>query len=199
MAANEEITIHLSSNVDPGAKIGRGTKIWQFCTVIDGADIGDDCSLSQNVYIEQNTKIGNRVKIKNNVSIYEGIEIGDDVFVGPSAVFTNVRTPRSFISRKSEFIPTRVMRGATIGANATIVCGVTIGEFALIGAGSVVTCDVPPFALYYGVPARGHGWVCACGEKILPGEGDYVCYRCKSRYRIGRDRCEALERTVPED
>ena len=137
------------------------------------------------------------MKIKNNVSIYAGIEIGDDVFIGPSAVFTNVLTPRSFISRKHEFLPTKIMRCATIGANATIICGVTIGEYALIGAGAVVTCDVPPFSLFYGVNAMQHGWVCACGEKIDSNDGEYICERCNSRFRISKDNCEPILLTVP--
>ena len=192
----KDIFFHPSSNISPNAKIGSGTKIWQFCTVLEGAEIGEKCILSQNVYVEGNTKIGNRVKIKNNVSVYEGIEIGDDVFVGPSAVFTNVKTPRSFISRKYEFLPTKIMRGATIGANATIICGITIGEYALIGAGAVATCDVPPFAIFYGVPAMHKGWICACGEIINSNGGEYLCRRCNSRFRISNDNCEPIRLTV---
>ena len=186
------VFIHPTSVVSPDAKVGAGTKIWQYCTVLSGAEIGTGSVLSQNVYVEGRTRIGNRVKIKNNVSVYECVEIGDDVFVGPSVVFTNVLTPRSFISRKEEFRPTRVHHGATIGANATIISGVTIGEFAMIGAGAVVTHDIPPFALMYGVPARQHGWACACGEIINVIEGPHTCSRCGSTYRISKERCEPL-------
>jgi len=192
-----DIFVHSTSNISKNAKIGRGTKIWQYCTVLEGAEIGEDCVLSQNVYIENHSKIGNRVKIKNNVSIYEGVEIDDDVFVGPSAVFTNVLTPRSFVSRKHEFLPTKIMRGATIGANATIICGTTIGRYALIGAGSVVTCDVPPFALFYGVPATHHGYVCACGEIIKIHGKESTCDRCNSRFKIFQNRCEPIVLNFP--
>ena len=180
----EEVTIHPTSSVDQAARIGRGTRIWQYCTVLAGASIGESCTLSQNVFVEGNTRIGNRVKIKNNVSIFERVEIEDDVFVGPSAVFTNVLTPRAFWPRKNEFLPTRVCEGATIGANATIVCGVTIGRYAMVGAGAVVTRDVPPFALVYGNPACRHGWVCWCGEKIgeLREEEEFSCTTCGRGY-----------------
>jgi UDP-2-acetamido-3-amino-2,3-dideoxy-glucuronate N-acetyltransferase len=189
--------VHPTSTVSQKALVGSGTKIWQYCTVLDGAEIGENCVLSQNVYVESHTKIGNRVKIKNNVSIYEGIEIGDDVFIGPSAVFTNVRTPRSFISRKDEFLPTKIHRGATIGANSTIICGITLGEFSFIGAGALINCDIPPFAIFYGVPAKHKGWICACGEIVKFNDGDYTCERCHSRYRISKEKCEPLQLMVP--
>lgn len=181
----EEPTFHPTSQISPESRIGKGTKIWQFCTVLSGAEIGEDCNLSQNVYIEGRTKIGNRVKIKNNVSIYECITIEDDVFIGPSAVFTNVINPRSFWPRKNEFLMTCIRKGATVGANATIVCGVTIGRYALIGAGSVVTRSVPDYAQVYGVPARQHGWVCYCGDHLREKEGvSFVCDICDRKYRI---------------
>jgi UDP-2-acetamido-3-amino-2,3-dideoxy-glucuronate N-acetyltransferase len=188
-----------TSQVSSEACIGHGTKVWQFCTVLSGAKIGEDSVLSQNVYVEGKALIGNRVKIKNNVSVYDCVEIDDDVFIGPSAVFTNVLTPRSFISRKEEFKKTKVLRGATIGANATIICGVTIGEFAMVGAGSVVTHDVPPFALVYGVPVKQQGWVCACGDHIdIAAENqDYRCHRCGSKYRIWAGGCEPFVLSVP--
>lgn len=151
--------IHDSSIVDGGVKIGAGTKIWHFCHILSGSNIGESCSFGQNCVVGPNVKIGRGVKVQNNVSIYEGVEIEDEVFLGPSMVFTNVYNPRAFIVRKSEYKKTLIKRGASIGANATIVCGVTIGEYALIGAGAVVTSDVPPYALMVGVPARCIGWV----------------------------------------
>jgi len=160
------VFIHESSYVDDGAVVGDGTKIWHFCHVMPGAVIGERCSLGQNVVVMPGTKIGNNVKIQNNVSIYEGVELEDDVFCGPSMVFTNVINPRSAVSRKHEYQKTTVRRGATIGANATIVCGVTLGEYAFIGAGAVVTKDVKPFALVTGVPGRQVGWMCRCGEGL---------------------------------
>jgi len=175
---------HPTAVISPDACIGKGTRIWQFCTILRGAVIGDDCNLSQNVYVEGRTSIGNRVKIKNNVSIYEGITIDDDAFIGPSAVFTNVINPRSFWPRKDEFKATRVKKGATIGANATIICGVTIGEYAMIGAGSVVTRSVPDYALVYGNPAVQHGWVCYCGTSVALSDvkNKYECPECKRQY-----------------
>lgn len=151
--------VHESSFVEENVKIGDGTKIWHFCHIMPGAEIGENCQLGQNVFIDKNVSIGNLVKIQNNVSVYQDVEIEDNVFLGPSCVFTNVINPRSFIEKKNEFKKTHICKGATIGANATIVCGVTIGEYAFIGAGSVVTKDVPPFAMVYGVPAAVHGKV----------------------------------------
>ena len=173
--------VHDSAYVDEGARIGAGTKVWHFCHVLGGAVIGARSSLGQNVVVMNGTRIGDNVKIQNNVSIYEGVELEDDVFCGPSMVFTNVVNPRSHVSRKSEYRRTLVKRGASIGANATIVCGATLGEYAFVGAGAVVTKDVVPFALVAGVPARRIGWMCQCGER-LPDEGEGTCGACHTRY-----------------
>jgi UDP-2-acetamido-3-amino-2,3-dideoxy-glucuronate N-acetyltransferase len=174
--------VHPSSYVDDGARIGTGTKIWHFCHVMAGAVIGAGSSLGQNVVVMPGTRIGNHVKIQNNVSIYEGVTLEDDVFCGPSCVFTNVMNPRSHVSRKHEYRPTLVKRGATIGANATIVCGVTLGEYAFIGAGAVVTSDVPAYALMVGVPARRVGWMCQCGERVSVVAGRATCAACGCAY-----------------
>jgi len=176
--------IHESAYVDAGAQIGDGTKVWHFCHVMPGAVIGERCSLGQNVVVMNGARLGNNVKVQNNVSIYEGVVLEDDVFCGPSMVFTNVGNPRSHVSRRTEYEVTRVRRGTTIGANATIVCGVTLGEYAFVGAGSVVTKDVAPFALVTGVPAKRTGWMCQCGER-LPDSGEGKCARCGSSYRPG--------------
>jgi UDP-2-acetamido-3-amino-2,3-dideoxy-glucuronate N-acetyltransferase len=173
--------IHESAYIDEGAQIGADTKVWHFCHVLGGAVIGDRCSLGQNVVVMNGVKIGNNVKIQNNVSIYEGVELEDDVFCGPSMVFTNVINPRSHVSRKNEYKRTLVRRGSSIGANATIVCGVTLGEYSFVGAGAVVTTDVLPYALMVGVPARRRGWVCQCGER-LPDGGSGRCAACGSEY-----------------
>src|SRR5881628_205661 len=158
--------VHESSYVEAGAVVGKGTKIWHFCHVMPGAHIGERCSLGQNVVVMNGVRIANNVKIQNNVSVYEGVELEDDVFCGPSMVFTNVVNPRSHVSRKNEYRRTLVRKGATIGANATIVCGVTLDEYAFIGAGSVITKDVPAYALMVGVPAIRVGWMCQCGERL---------------------------------
>jgi UDP-2-acetamido-3-amino-2,3-dideoxy-glucuronate N-acetyltransferase len=176
---------HESAYVDEGAKVGKGTRIWHFCHVMAGAEIGEGCTLGQNVFVAKGVRIGNGVKIQNNVSVYEGVTLEDEVFVGPSAVFTNVRTPRASFprNRSEDFLPTVVKRGATIGANATIVCGVTIGEWAFVAAGAVVTKDVPPYALVAGVPARRLGWVCECGERLVFAGEEATCGACGRRYR----------------
>jgi len=158
--------VHESSYVDEGAMVGAGTKIWHFCHVMRGAVIGEQCSLGQNVVVMPGTRLGRNVKVQNNVSIYEGVECEDDVFLGPSMVFTNVMNPRSHISRKHEYRATRVGRGVSIGANATVICGHTLGEYAFVAAGAVVTRDVPAYALVAGVPARIIGWMCQCGERL---------------------------------
>jgi UDP-2-acetamido-3-amino-2,3-dideoxy-glucuronate N-acetyltransferase len=173
---------HESSYIDEGAVIGAGTKIWHFCHVMPGAVIGERSSLGQNVVVMPGTRIGNNVKIQNNVSIYEGVVLEDDTFCGPSCVFTNVVNPRSHVSRKAEYRRTLVRRGASIGANATIVCGVTLGEYSFIGAGAVVTGDVPAFALMVGVPARRTGWMCQCGHQLELAEGRAGCPECGAGY-----------------
>jgi UDP-2-acetamido-3-amino-2,3-dideoxy-glucuronate N-acetyltransferase len=174
---------HESSYVDDGAQIGRDTKIWHFCHVMPGAVIGERCTLGQNVVVMPGTRIGNNVKIQNNVSIYEGVILEDDVFCGPSSVFTNVINPRSHVSRKDEYLKTLVRRGATIGANATVVCGATLGEYAFIGAGAVVRGDVLAYALMVGVPARQVGWMCRCGVRLEGGADLPECRACGTRYR----------------
>jgi UDP-2-acetamido-3-amino-2,3-dideoxy-glucuronate N-acetyltransferase len=174
-------SVHESAYVDRGAKVGADTKIWHFCHVMPGAVIGQRCSLGQNVVVMNGVRIGNNVKIQNNVSVYEGVELEDDVFCGPSMVFTNVLNPRSQVSRKNEYMKTLVKRGATIGANATIVCGLTLGQFSFIAAGSVVTRDVLPYALIAGVPGKRVGWMCECGER-LPDSGEGTCGRCGLTY-----------------
>jgi UDP-2-acetamido-3-amino-2,3-dideoxy-glucuronate N-acetyltransferase len=175
--------IHESAYVDDGAKIGADTKVWHFCHVLAGAVIGERCSLGQNVVVMNGVTIGNNVKIQNNVSVYEGVELSDDVFCGPSMVFTNVINPRSHVSRRKEYKKTLVGRGATLGANATILCGVTLGEYAFVGAGSVVTHDVPAYALVVGVPARKVGWMCQCGER-LSDRDPTRCKVCGTKYRL---------------
>jgi UDP-2-acetamido-3-amino-2,3-dideoxy-glucuronate N-acetyltransferase len=173
--------VHESAYVDDGARIGAGTKVWHFCHVLGGATIGARCSLGQNVVVMNGVRVGDNCKIQNNVSIYEGVELEDDVFCGPSMVFTNVMNPRSHVPRRDEYRRTLVRRGASIGANATIVCGITLGEYAFVGAGAVVTRDVPAYALMAGVPAKRIGWMCQCGER-RPAEGAGRCERCGSEY-----------------
>lgn len=172
--------VHESSYIDSDVKIGKGTKIWHFSHIQSGAIIGEKCSIGQNVNIANNVKIGNYVKIQNNVSVYEGVELEDYVFCGPSMVFTNDLTPRSkYPKGASNYKKTLVKYGATIGANTTIVCGHTIGKWAMIGSGAVVTKDVPDYALYAGVPAKRIGWVCECGERLNEG---LLCSNCGRKY-----------------
>lgn len=178
------IYIHESSFVGENAKIGDGTKIWQFCNIMDDSELGKNCSIGQNVFVESGVIVGNNVKIKNNISLYTGVICEDDVFLGPNCVFTNVLNPRSFIEKKGEFKTTLIKKGATIGANATIVCGNIIGEYALIGAGAVVTKNVPNYALIYGNPAQIKGYVCKCGEPLRAIQDGYQCDICKKKYHI---------------
>ncbi|HEX4294030.1 MAG TPA: acyltransferase [Rhizomicrobium sp.] len=172
---------HPTAVVDDGAEIGAGTKIWHFAHILGGTRLGERCVVSQNVMIGPNVTVGNGCKIQNNVSLYEGVTLEDDVFCGPSMVFTNVLLPRAFVNRRSEFLPTLIRRGASIGANATIVCGHTVGQYAMVGAGAVVTRDVDDFALVLGTPARRIGWVSRSGDRL--GE-DLVCPRTGERYRL---------------
>jgi UDP-2-acetamido-3-amino-2,3-dideoxy-glucuronate N-acetyltransferase len=184
--ASDSVFVHQSSYVDAGAQIGAGSHIWHFCHIMPRAVIGERCNLGQNVVVMNAVRIGNNCKIQNNVSLYEGVELEDDVFCGPSMVFTNVLNPRSHVSRKDEYRKTLVRRGTTIGANATIICGVTLGEYSFIGAGAVVSKDVPSYALMVGVPARRVGWMCQCGER-LPDSGAGTCDACGSSYARSGD------------
>jgi len=177
--------VHKSAYIDKEVNIGNGTKIWHFCHVLGNSRIGDDCILGQNVAIGPDVTIGNRCKIQNNVSLYKGVTLEDEVFCAPSCVFTNVYNPRAFVERKNEFRQTLVKRGATIGANATIVCGVTIGSYAFIGAGAVVRKDVPDYALIVGVPARQIGWVCKCGTSLKKiRKSTASCSSCSAKYKL---------------
>ena len=177
--------IHPTAVIDEGAHIGEGTRIWHFCHVMPKAIIGSNCNLGQNVFVDNNAIVGNGVKIQNNVSVYQGVVLEDGVFVGPSAVFTNVINPRSFIERKTEFKSILVKKGATIGANATIVCGISIGEYALIGAGAVVTKDVPAYGLMMGNPARQKGWISEQGYTLqFNDEGKAICAGDAATYQL---------------
>ncbi|MFN3474824.1 MAG: acyltransferase [Blastomonas sp.] len=195
MSSHPDVFIHPSAIVDDGAQIGAESRVWHFVHVCGSARIGEGVSLGQNVFVGNKVVIGNRCKIQNNVSVYDGVTLDEGVFCGPSMVFTNVYNPRSLIERKDEYRPTHVGRGATLGANCTIVCGVTIGAYAFVGAGAVVHRDVPEFALMVGVPARQIGWMSAYGEQIdlpLRGEGEFVCQHSADRYRLAGT---VLERT----
>ena len=185
-----EFYVHESSYVDDNVSIGNGTKIWHFCHIQSGAVIGEKCSFGQNVNIANNVKIGNFVKIQNNVSVYEGVEIEDYVFCGPSMVFTNDINPRSQYPKGGNYKKTTVKTGATIGANATIVCGNTIGKCAMIGAGAVVTKNVPDYALMVGVPAKQFGWICECGEIL---KESLICGKCGKHYVKSNDSLKMTE------
>lgn len=185
--------VHESSYVDAGCQIGKGTRIWHFSHIMQGCVIGEDCNIGQNVVVSPDVILGRNVKIQNNVSVYTGVRCEDDVFLGPSMVFTNVINPRSHVSRKDEYRPTVIRRGASVGANATIVCGNEIGEYALIGAGSVVTKDVPAYALMVGNPARQRGWVSRYGEKLcFDEEGMAVCPATGERYKLNENKVTLL-------
>ncbi len=184
MTRTDDIFIHPTAVVDDGAVIGAGTKVWHFSHVASGATIGSNVTIGQNVYIAPTAVIGNGVKIQNNVSVYDGVVVGDFAFLGPSCVFTNVRTPRSQFPRKDRYEKTRVGRGATIGANATIVCGTALGDYCLVAAGAVVTKDVADFAVVMGGPARPAGWACMCGVSIeFDRSGRAACPECARQYR----------------
>lgn len=193
MSRNEVNYVHSTAVVDEGAEIGQGCRIWHFVHISAGARIGAGCSLGQNVFVARGVRLGTGVKVQNNVSIYEGVEIEDDVFLGPGCVFTNVVNPRAFLDRKSEYRPTRVGRGATIGANATIVCGHDVGPYAFVGAGAVVTRDVAPHALVVGNPARRAGWVCRCGDRLPDAGQPARCPACGDAYAISAEACRRLD------
>jgi UDP-2-acetamido-3-amino-2,3-dideoxy-glucuronate N-acetyltransferase len=185
--------IHPTAIVDVGAKIGAGTRVWHWVHVSAGAVIGESCSLGQNVFVGNTVRIGNNCKIQNNVSVYDNVILEDDVFCGPSMVFTNVYNPRSAVSRKDEYRDTIVRRGATLGANCTVICGVTIGEYAFIAAGAVVNRDVPPYALIAGVPGRQIGWMSEFGERMpfpLSGNGQFACPHTGQLYQLVGERIE---------
>jgi len=178
---DREVYINETAVVDDGAQIGAGSKIWHFCHIMGSVQIGENCILGQNVFVGNNVKLGNGVKIQNNVSVYEGVICEDDVFLGPSMVFTNVVNPRSHVNRKDQFKTTNVKKGVTIGANATVICGTTLGEYCLIGAGAVITKNVKPFALMMGVPAKQKGWVSKAGEIL---SDDLICPATGEKYKL---------------
>jgi UDP-2-acetamido-3-amino-2,3-dideoxy-glucuronate N-acetyltransferase len=180
----KDVFIHESSFVDEPCSIGEGTRIWHYCHIMQDTKVGKNCSLGQNVFVGRGVTIGNNVKIQNNVSVYEGVKLEDNVFCGPSMVFTNVINPRSEIVRKNQYKPTLVQQGATLGANCTIMCGHTIGRYAFVGAGAVVTKDVSAYALMLGNPARRAGWMCRCGIRLPSGGNLVACTDCRARYQI---------------
>ncbi|HCY35836.1 MAG: N-acetyltransferase [Candidatus Margulisiibacteriota bacterium] len=178
----EEYFAHESAYIDEPVSIGKGTKIWHFSHIMSGAHIGENCNIGQSVYVGGKAKIGNGVKIQNNVSVYDDVELADYVFCGPSMVFTNDRNPRSKYPKTGAYVPTKVGYGASLGANCTVVCGNSIGKWAFIGAGSVITRNVPDFAVVYGNPARIKGWICECGEMLTFENGKSECKKCKRLY-----------------
>ncbi len=203
MGNSENYFVHETAVIDENVEIGEGTKIWHFSHILPRTRIGRNCILGQNVMVGPDVSIGDRCKIQNNVSVYKGVTLEDEVFCGPSVTFTNVLTPRAFIERKHEFRPTLVKRGATIGANATIVCGVTIGRYAFVGAGAVVTRDVPDYGLVIGVPAKLTGWVCKCGvpitREISPKRGERIklrCNYCGSEYELTAQGLIPVKETI---
>ena len=195
----DDFFVHESSYLDDDVEIGPGTTIWHFCHLLTGVRVGCGCRIGQNVVIGPRVAIGSNVKIQNNVSVYEGVTLEDDVFCGPSMVFTNINTPRSAFprNRSEDNLPTLVQRGASIGANATILCGSTIGQHAIIGAGAVVTRDVPAYAIVYGNPARQHGWACQCGIPLAFEQAATECRQCGRRYRQSTD--DAIDYLGPAD
>lgn len=193
MNVSTTVFVHPSALVDPGVEIGAGTKIWHFCHVMAGARIGAGSMLGQNCFVAGSVRIGAGVRVQNNVSLYDGVELEDAVFVGPSAVFTNVKNPRSEFPRKSEYRPTHVERGASIGANATLLPGVRIGTYAFVGAGAVVSKDVGPFELVVGTPARRVGWMSRAGERLQFQGYEARCPQSGERYRLNGDRVELIE------
>ncbi|MBE6325062.1 MAG: N-acetyltransferase [Bacteroidales bacterium] len=189
----KQIFIHESAYVDADCQIGAGTKVWHFSHLMRGCHLGENCNIGQNVVIAEGVTLGRGCKVQNNVSIYQGVTCEDEVFLGPSMVFTNVLNPRAAVSRKSEYRPTLLKKGTTVGANATIVCGHTLGEYCMIGAGAVVTKDVPAFALMTGVPARRTGWVSRHGEKLIFDENDHaVCPATGEEYVLQDGQCVCL-------
>lgn len=192
--AKRNYFVHASAIVEKGAKVGQGTKIWCFSHILSDAKIGQNCNLGQNVVIHSTAIIGNHVKIQNNVSVYDAVILEDDVFCGPSCVFTNIINPRSAVPRNSDefYEKTLVRKGATIGANATIICGIEIGQYAFIGAGAVVTKNIPDYALFYGNPARLHGWVCQCGQKLEFIKDLSSCSACQKKYTQKNNKVQKI-------
>jgi UDP-2-acetamido-3-amino-2,3-dideoxy-glucuronate N-acetyltransferase len=187
------LTIHPTAIIDDGAVIGDGSRVWHFTHICGGAKIGKSCSFGQNVFVGNDVTIGNNVKVQNNVSIYDAVHLEDDVFCGPSVVFTNVYNPRSAVNRKDQYLITTIKKGATLGANSTVVCGITVGEYAFVAAGAVINRDVKPYALMAGIPAKQIGWMDQYGERLdlpLTGSGQVICARTGSRYIMENGMCK---------